>query len=143
MKTIVYQKSKGLTDAQLSYCPGCTHGSCINWFLKRWWSLMCLIKPSASPASVALFCIISSTATWSRQPRSGLRGRDRHQAGATRGNRLFLPGDGDLASIGIAETIHAANRGENLTVIFINNAIYGMTGGQMAHTTLLGQNTTT
>jgi 2-oxoglutarate ferredoxin oxidoreductase subunit beta len=52
-------------------------------------------------------------------------------------------GDGDLASIGIAETIHAANRGENITVIFINNAIYGMTGGQMAPTTLLGQKTTT
>jgi 2-oxoglutarate ferredoxin oxidoreductase subunit beta len=52
-------------------------------------------------------------------------------------------GDGDLASIGIAETIHAANRGENITVIFINNAIYGMTGGQMAPTTLPGQKTTT
>jgi len=52
-------------------------------------------------------------------------------------------GDGDLASIGIAETIHAANRGENITVIFINNAIYGMTGGQMAPTTLVGQRTTT
>ncbi len=52
-------------------------------------------------------------------------------------------GDGDLASIGIAETIHAANRGENITVVFINNAIYGMTGGQMAPTTLIGQKTTT
>jgi len=52
-------------------------------------------------------------------------------------------GDGDLASIGIAETIHAANRGENITVIFINNAIYGMTGGQMAPTSLIGQKTTT
>jgi 2-oxoglutarate ferredoxin oxidoreductase subunit beta len=52
-------------------------------------------------------------------------------------------GDGDLASIGIAETIHAANRGENITVIFVNNAIYGMTGGQMAPTTLIGQKTTT
>ena len=52
-------------------------------------------------------------------------------------------GDGDLASIGIAETIHAANRGENITVIFVNNAIYGMTGGQMAPTSLIGQKTTT
>ena len=52
-------------------------------------------------------------------------------------------GDGDLASIGIGETIHAANRGENITVIFVNNAVYGMTGGQMAPTTLIGQTTTT
>jgi len=52
-------------------------------------------------------------------------------------------GDGDLAAIGTAETMHAANRGENITVIFINNAVYGMTGGQMAPTTMLGQKTTT
>ena len=52
-------------------------------------------------------------------------------------------GDGDLAAIGTAETIHAANRGENITIIFINNAVYGMTGGQMAPTTMLGQKTTT
>ncbi|MCK7484947.1 MAG: thiamine pyrophosphate-dependent enzyme [Bacillus subtilis] len=100
---------------------------------------------SASPRSAARSSATSSsTATCSRR-------RTAAPAPSATGIKRVLPdnivftyqGDGDLASIGIAETIHAANRGENITVIFVNNAIYGMTGGQMAPTTLIGQKTTT
>ena len=143
---IVFEKPKMLTDMPLHYCPGCTHGivappggrgASMNW--------ACEDKAiGVAPVGCAVFaynyfnCDMMEAAH-GRAPAvaTGIK-RVRPD------NLVFTyQGDGDLASIGTAEIVHAAARGENITVIFVNNAIYGMTGGQMAPTTLLGQVTTT
>lgn len=145
MKTIVYQKSKGLTDAQLSYCPGCTHGI-VHKLVSEALVELDVLDKAVGIASVG--CSVLSYNFFNCDMVQAAHGRACAVATGIKRARpeaivFSYQGDGDLASIGIAETIHAANRGENLTVIFINNAIYGMTGGQMAPTTLLGQKTTT
>ncbi len=142
---VKYQKSKGLTDKKLSYCPGCTHGI-IHKLVAESLAELDLIGDAIGVASVG--CSVFSYEFFNTDMQQAPHGRACAEA---TGIKRVLPenivftyqGDGDLASIGIAETIHAANRGENITVIFINNAIYGMTGGQMAPTTLIGQKTTT
>ena len=145
MKEIIYQKSKGLTDKQLSYCPGCTHGI-IHKLVAEVLEELNIIDKAIGIASVG--CSVMSYNFFNCDMVQAAHGRACAVATGIKRTRpeaivFSYQGDGDLASIGIGETIHAANRGENLTVIFINNAIYGMTGGQMAPTTLIGQKTTT
>jgi len=142
---IVSQKSKGLTDKHLTYCPGCGHGI-VHKLVAESLEELNLLDHTIGVASVG--CSVFSYEFFDCDMQQAPHGR---ACALATGIKRVSPksivftyqGDGDLASIGIAETIHAANRGENITVIFINNAIYGMTGGQMAPTTLLGQKTTT
>lgn len=144
MKT-VYEKSKGLTDAPLSYCPGCGHGI-VHKLVAESLVEFDLLGRTVGVASVG--CSVFAYNYFECDMIQSPHGRA--PAVAT-GIKRALPdsfvftyqGDGDLAAIGTAETVHAAARGENLSVIFINNAIYGMTGGQMAPTSLPGQVTQT
>lgn len=145
MNQIVYQKSKALTDKPLSYCPGCTHGI-IHKLVAETMEELGLIDKAIGVASVG--CSVLSYQFFDCDMQQAAHGR---ACAVATGIKRVVPdafvftyqGDGDLASIGLNETIHAANRGEHITVIFVNNAIYGMTGGQMAPTTLIGQKTTT
>ena len=142
---IKYQKSKGLTDTPLTYCPGCTHGIAHKLVAESLEELG-LLGEAIGVASVG--CSVFSYEFFNCDMQQAPHGRACAVATGikrVRPNNIVFTyqGDGDLASIGIAESIHAANRGENITVIFVNNAIYGMTGGQMAPTTLIGQKTTT
>ena len=145
MSDILYEKSKGLTDKELTYCPGCTHGI-IHKLVAEVLCELGILETSIGVASVG--CSVLSYFFFNCDMQQAAHGR---ACAVATGIKRVQPeasvftyqGDGDLASIGIAETIHAANRGENITVIFVNNAIYGMTGGQMAPTTLIGQKTTT
>lgn len=145
MSTIVYEKSKGLTDTQLHYCPGCTHGiihKLVSESLEELGVLgdaVGVIPVGCSALAYKYFNCDVHQAAHGRAPAvaTGVK-RVRPE------NVVFAyQGDGDLASIGTAEIIHAAHRGEKITTIFVNNAIYGMTGGQMAPTTLIGQKSTT
>lgn len=142
---IKYEKTKGLTDKLTHYCPGCTHGI-IHKIVGEVLEELDLMGTAIGVASVG--CSVFSYEYFNCDMQQAPHGR---ACATATGIKRVMPdnpvftyqGDGDLASIGIAETIHAANRGENITVIFVNNAIYGMTGGQMAPTTLPGQKTTT
>jgi 2-oxoglutarate/2-oxoacid ferredoxin oxidoreductase subunit beta len=142
---LVYEKTKGLTDKPTHYCPGCTHGI-IHRLVGEVLEEMDILEDTVGVASVG--CSVLSYEYFNCDMTQAAHGRA--PAVAT-GIKRVLPnrfvftyqGDGDLASIGISEVIHAAARGENITVIFVNNAIYGMTGGQMAPTTLIGQKTVT
>lgn len=145
MSTTVYQKSKGLTDAPLSYCPGCTHGI-IHKLVAEVLEELGVLDHTIGVASVG--CSVMSYFFFNCDMQQAAHGRACAVATGIKRVRphdvvFTYQGDGDLASIGLNETIHAANRGESITVIFVNNAIYGMTGGQMAPTTLIGQKTTT
>lgn len=144
MKT-VYQRSKGLTDAQFHYCPGCTHGV-IHKLVAEVLEEMGLIGQSVGVAPVG--CAVFAYNYFACDMQEAAHGRA--PAVATGIKRVHpnlavftYQGDGDLAAIGTAEIVHAAMRGEKITTIFVNNAIYGMTGGQMAPTTLVGQKATT
>lgn len=143
--TIVYEKSKGLTDVQTHYCPGCTHGVIHKLVAEVLVELGVLgdaigVAPvGCSVLAYNYFNCDMSEAAHGRAPAvaTGIK-RVRPE------NTVFTyQGDGDLASIGTAEIVHAAHRGEKITTIFVNNGIYGMTGGQMAPTTLIGQTATT
>ena len=143
--SVVFQKPKGLTDNPLHYCPGCTHGI-VHRLVAEALDELDVTGKTVGVAPVG--CSVFAYDYFSCDMVQAAHGRA--PAVAT-GIKRALPenivftyqGDGDLAAIGTAETIHAASRGENITVIFINNAIYGMTGGQMAPTTLPGQVTQT
>ncbi|TVP85909.1 MAG: MFS transporter [Acholeplasmataceae bacterium] len=140
-----YQRTKGLTDIQTHYCPGCTHGI-VHKITAEVMEELGLLGKAIGIASVG--CSVFSYEYFNCDMQQAPHGR---ACALATGVKRVLPdsivftyqGDGDLASIGIAETIHAANRGEHITVIFVNNAIYGMTGGQMAPTTLIDQKTST
>ncbi len=142
---IVYEKSKGLTDKALSYCPGCTHGIIHKLVAESLVELgildrtICIASVGCSVLAYDFFACDAIQSAHGRAPAVA--------TGAKRTNPdkivFTYQGDGDLASIGMGEIIHAAHRGENITVIFVNNAIYGMTGGQMAPTTLINQKTST
>lgn len=143
---LVFDKTKGLTDKTTHYCPGCTHGI-IHRIVGEVLEELDLLEDSVGVASVG--CSVLSYDYFNCDMTQAAHGRA--PAVAT-GLKRVLPknrivftyqGDGDLASIGMAEIVHAAARGENITVIFVNNAIYGMTGGQMAPTSVLGQQTAT
>ena len=142
---IVFDKPKALTDAPLHYCPGCTHGI-IHRLVAEAIDNLGIAGETIGVASVGCsvftynyFNVDMVQAAHGRAPAvaTGVKRADPSKIVFT------YQGDGDLASIGMAETVHSAARGENITVIFVNNAIYGMTGGQMAPTSLPGQVTQT
>ena len=142
---IVFDKPKSLTDAPLHYCPGCTHGI-IHRLVAEAIDDLGIEGTTVGVAPVG--CAVMAYNYFACDMVEAAHGRA--PAVAT-GLKRAMPdhiiftyqGDGDLASIGMAETVHAATRNENITVIFVNNAIYGMTGGQMAPTSLPGQVTQT
>lgn len=144
-ENIFYRKSKILFDTPMHYCPGCGHGVVHKIIAETIEELDIQAQTiGVSPVGCAVFAYEYINIDW-QQAAHG-----RAPALATAIKRLMpdkyvftYQGDGDLASIGAAEIIHACNRGENIVVVFVNNAIYGMTGGQMAPTTLLGQITAT
>ncbi len=142
---VVFEKTKGLTDNQLHYCPGCTHGI-IHRLVAEALEELGVTDRTVGVASVG--CSVFSYNYFNCDMIQAAHGRAPAVAtGAKRANPnnivFTYQGDGDLAAIGTAETVHSAARGENITVIFVNNAIYGMTGGQMAPTTLPSQVTQT
>ncbi|MEA2007527.1 MAG: thiamine pyrophosphate-dependent enzyme [Chloroflexota bacterium] len=141
---VVYERPESLTDLHTHYCPGCTHGVA-HRLVAEVIDEMGIREKVIGVAPVG--CSVFAYNYFNMDFVEAAHGRA--PAMAT-GIKRVLPkntvftyqGDGDLASIGMAEIMHAAARGENITVIFINNAIYGMTGGQMAPTTLQGMKTT-
>ena len=145
MKRMVYEKSRGLTDTPFTYCPGCSHGI-INKLVAE-----CLVELGILEKTILVASVGCSVFAYDFFNCDGVQAAHGRAPAVATGIKRTKPdnivftyqGDGDLASIGTAEIIHAAHRGENITVIFVNNAIYGMTGGQMAPTTLVGQRTST
>ncbi|MEG2084462.1 MAG: thiamine pyrophosphate-dependent enzyme [Clostridia bacterium] len=140
----VFQKTTMLTDVPFHYCPGCTHGIAHRLVAECLEELNLTNAIGVAPVGCAVFAYNYFNCDMQEASHG------RAPAVATGIKRSFpdkfvfaYQGDGDLASIGMAEIVHAAARSENITVIFINNAIYGMTGGQMAPTTMLGQIATT
>ncbi len=141
----VFDKPKALTNNVLHYCPGCTHGI-IHRLVAEVIDELGVQGRTIGVASVG--CSVFSYNYFNVDMVQAAHGRAPAVATGVKrsdaNNIVFTyQGDGDLAAIGTAETVHAAARGENITVIFVNNAIYGMTGGQMAPTTLPGQITQT
>lgn len=142
---LVYKKPKLMNDIKMHYCPGCSHGvvhkliaECIEELGYEENAI------GVAPVGCAVFAYKYIDIDWQEAAHG------RAPALATAIKRLnpeqlvfTYQGDGDLAAIGTAETIHACNRGENIVIVFINNGIYGMTGGQMAPTTLEGMKTAT
>ena len=142
---VVFKKPHALTDAILHYCPGCTHGiihrlvaECIDE-LGIEGKTIGVVPVGCSVMAYNYFNCDLAEAAHGRAP-AVATGIKRCEPDCV---VFSYQGDGDLASIGTAETVHAAARNENITVIFVNNAIYGMTGGQMAPTSLPGQVTQT
>jgi 2-oxoglutarate/2-oxoacid ferredoxin oxidoreductase subunit beta len=142
---IVFSQTPGLTDVPMRYCPGCGHGV-VHRLVAESYTELGMKEKTIGVAPVG--CSVFADEYFNVDMIQGPHGRG--PAIATGIKRISpeslvfsYQGDGDLASIGMAETIHAAARSENITIIFINNAIYGMTGGQMAPTTLLGMHSTT
>ncbi len=144
-ENIVFKKTDLLTDKELSYCPGCGHGTA-HRILMELVDEMDLQPKTIGIAPVG--CSVLAYEFMNIDMQQAAHGRA--PALATAVKRLMpekfvftYQGDGDLAAIGTAETIHAINRGENILIVFINNGIYGMTGGQMAPTTLPGMKAST
>lgn len=144
-ENLVYKRTDVLTQAVMHYCPGCGHGTIHRIIAEVIEDMgiqdkaICIAPVGCSVLAYNYFNVDSLGAAHGRAP-----------AIATAIQRLYpdhhtftYQGDGDLAAIGTAETIHACNRGENIVIIFVNNGIYGMTGGQMAPTTLIGMKTAT
>ena len=142
---VVFEKPKALTDAVLHYCPGCTHGI-IHRLVAEAIDELGIQGKTIGIAPVG--CSVMAYDYFDIDMVQAAHGRAPAVAtGVKRANPenivFTYQGDGDLAAIGTAETVHSAARNENITIIFVNNAIYGMTGGQMAPTTLPGQVTQT
>ena len=144
-ENLVYKKPELLNDTPMHYCPGCSHGV-VHKLVSEVIAEMGMQEKTVgvSPVGCAVFAYNYIDIDWEEAAHG------RAPAVATAIKRLWpdrlvftYQGDGDMACIGTAETIHALNRGENITIIFVNNAIYGMTGGQMAPTTLIGMKTVT
>lgn len=141
----VMSRPESMTDKPLHYCPGCTHGiihRLVGEMIDEFGLLDCTVGVCPVGCSVFAYEYFHCDAIEASHGRA--------PAVATAVKRtdpcrfvFTYQGDGDLASIGMAETIHAAARGERITIFFVNNGIYGMTGGQMAPTSLIGQKTTT
>ncbi len=144
-ENLVYAKPKLMNDNHMHYCPGCSHGVVHKMIAEVIKDLNLQEKTiGIAPVGCAVFAYKYLDIDWQEAAHG------RAPALATAVKRLLpdkmvftYQGDGDLAAIGTAETIHAANRGENIAIVFINNGIYGMTGGQMAPTTLRGMVTST
>jgi 2-oxoglutarate ferredoxin oxidoreductase subunit beta len=142
---VVFERPSTLTEKQTHYCPGCTHGI-IHRLLAEAIDELNLREKAVGVASVG--CSVLSYEYFNCDMQQAAHGRAPAVATGIKrvhpDNFVFTyQGDGDLASIGMAEIVHAAARGEKITTIFVNNAIYGMTGGQMAPTSLPGQVTQT
>lgn len=142
---IVFEKTKGLTNKETHYCPGCTHGI-IHRLVAEVLEELDVLGNAIGVAPVG--CSVLAYDYFNVDMHEASHGRA--PAVATGIKRALTDkvvftyqGDGDLASIGTAEIVHVAHRAEKITTIFVNNAIYGMTGGQMAPTTLIGQKATT
>ena len=140
-----FKKPHALTDVPFHYCPGCTHGI-VHRLVAEVIDEMGIEGETIGVCPVG--CSVMAYDYFSCDMIEAAHGRAPAVAtGVKRGNPdkfvFTYQGDGDLAAIGTAETVHAATRGENITVIFINNTTYGMTGGQMAPTTLVGMKATT
>ena len=145
MYKVVFDRPKSLSDVTLSYCPGCTHGIVHRLIAEIIDELGIEGKTvGIAPVGCSVFaynffeCDMIQAAH-GRAPAVATGVKRSHPDSVV----FTYQGDGDLAAIGTAETVHIAARGENITTVFINNAIYGMTGGQMAPTTIPGQITTT
>ena len=144
-ENLVHERTPLMTDAALSYCPGCGHGT-VHHLIMEVIQEMDIQKDTIGIAPVG--CSVLAYDFMDIDFSQAAHGRA--PAVATGIKRLWpdkfvftYQGDGDLAAIGTGETIHACNRGENIVIIFINNGIYGMTGGQMAPTTLEGMKSST
>ena len=144
-ENLVYKKPTLLNDNNMHYCPGCSHGV-VHKLIAEVIEEMGMEEKAVgvSPVGCAVFAYNYIDIDWQEAAHG------RAPAIATGIKRCWpdrlvftYQGDGDLACIGTCETIHALNRGENIVIIFVNNAIYGMTGGQMAPTTLMGMKTAT
>ena len=141
----IYERPKTLKDKVMHYCPGCAHGVSHRLVMEIVEELG-IQNNTIGVAPVG--CSVFAYYYMDVDMQEAAHGR---ACAVATGIKRMMPdhfvftyqGDGDLAAIGTNETIHACNRGENITIVFINNAIYGMTGGQMAPTTLLGQPATT
>ena len=145
MEELIYGKPKLLTDAMFHFCPGCSHGT-IHKILAELIDEMGLEDKALgiTPVGCSVLAYNYIDIDWVQ----AAHGRACAVASAMK--RLnpdkfvfTYQGDGDLAAIGTGETIHACNRGENIVIIYVNNAVYGMTGGQMAPTTIMGMKTST
>ena len=142
---VLFEKTKLLTDKQFHYCPGCNHGI-IHRLVAEVLDEMNLQGKVIGVAPVG--CSVFAYDYFNCDMYEAAHGRAPAVATGIKRSRpdnvvFTYQGDGDLASIGMAETVHACMRGENITIIFINNGIYGMTGGQMAPTTMPGEKATT
>jgi 2-oxoglutarate ferredoxin oxidoreductase subunit beta len=144
-ENLVFEKSETLLDTPMHYCPGCGHGVAHRLIAEVIDELGIQDKTiGVAPVGCSVFMYNYMNIDMTEAPHG------RASAAAT-GIKRVLPdkyvfsyqGDGDLAAIGTGETIHTCNRGENILIVFINNGIYGMTGGQMAPTTLVGMKSTT
>ncbi len=143
--SILYERSKSFNDSPFTFCPGCTHGIILNTVMNV------VDEMGLSGDTISVGCVgCGGYLPWFMNIDTiySLHGRAPANAtGVKRMNKDKLvftyQGDGDLASIGTAEIVHAAHREEKITAIFVNNTTYGMTGGQMAPTTLIGQKTST
>ena len=143
--SIVFDKPKALADLPFHYCPGCTHGI-IHRLVAEALDELGIEGKAIGVAPVG--CAVMAYDYFNCDMIEAAHGRAPAVATGIKRARpenivFTYQGDGDLASIGMAETVHAAARNENITIIFVNNAIYGMTGGQMAPTSLPGQVTQT
>ncbi len=142
---IVYQRPHSLLDVNMHYCPGCAH-SLVHKLIMEAIDELGIQEDTIGVAPVG--CAVFAYDYMDIDMQEAAHGR---ATAVATGIKRLMPdkyvftyqGDGDLAAIGIAETIHTINRGENILIVFINNAVYGMTSGQMAPTTLLGMKTTT
>lgn len=145
MEKVIYERSNGLTQMQTHYCPGCTHGI-IHKLIAE-----CLVELDILDDTIGVAPVGCSVLAYKYFNCDMFEAAHGRAPAVATGIKRSMPdkfvftyqGDGDLASIGAAEIIHAAHRGEKISTIFVNNAIYGMTGGQMAPTTLIGQKTST
>ncbi|HNR30519.1 MAG TPA: thiamine pyrophosphate-dependent enzyme [Candidatus Hydrogenedentes bacterium] len=145
MSKVIFERPRYLCDKVTHYCAGCTHGTAhrlVAEAIEHFGVGEKAVAVAPAGCSVMLYKYFDVDSVEAPHGRALAVGTGIKRARPD----LFVftyQGDGDLASIGLCETMHAANRGEGITVIYVNNAVYGMTGGQMAPTTLLGQRTTT
>lgn len=143
--SVLYEKPKSLNESPFTFCPGCTHGIIVQLVTSV------IDELGIGGDTICVGCVgCGGYLPWFMATDTICSLHGRAPANATGIKRMqpdkvvfTYQGDGDLASIGTAEIVHAANRGEKFTTIFVNNTTYGMTGGQMAPTTLPGQKTTT
>jgi 2-oxoglutarate ferredoxin oxidoreductase subunit beta len=144
-ENLVYTKTKLMTDNVLSYCPGCGHGTAHRITMEV------VDEKGIQEQTIGIAPVGCSVLAYEFMNIDMVQAAHGRAPAVATGIKRVMPekyvftyqGDGDLAAIGTSETIHACNRGENITIIFINNGIYGMTGGQMAPTTLAGMKTST